>query len=234
MLDFGLAKLSSEQVVESAAPTAVAKEALTSPGTAVGTVAYMSPEQVRGEDLDARADLFSLGVVLYEMATGQQPFKGATSGVILDGVVNKAPTSPVLLNPELPEELEHIINKALEKDKDLRHHSAKEMLAELKWLKRDIELERSLSATPVLVVKPQPKGAWLKVDGIVGLSVIVFLAFWLSGFLGPAAPEEKSIAVLPFDNLSGDPQDEYFSDGLTEDIITHLSKIGGVTIISRS
>ena len=234
VLDFGLAKLSAEQKLESAAPTAVAEEPLTSPGTAVGTVAYMSPEQVRGEELDARSDLFSLGVVLYEMATGQQPFRGVTSGAVFNEIINKAPTAPVRINPELPDELEHIINKTLEKDKDLRYHSADDLLTDLKRLKRDTELEKSLSATPVPLAKPQRKGVWLKIVGVVAVFVVTFLALWLSGLFGPAAPEEKSIAVLPFDNLSRDPQDEYFSDGLTEDIITQLSKIGSLTVISRS
>jgi non-specific serine/threonine protein kinase len=234
VLDFGLAKLSDEQTLESAAPTAVAEEPLTSPGTAVGTVAYMSPEQVRGEELDARSDLFSVGVVLYEMATGQQPFRGATSGAVFNEIISKAPTAPVRLNPDVPDELEHIINKTLEKDKDLRYHSADDLLTDLRRLKRDTELERSLSATPVPSVKPKHKRVWLKVVGAVAVFVAALWALWLSGLFSPAAPEEKSIAVLPFDNLSGDPQDEYFSDGLTEDIITQLSKIGSLTVISRS
>ena len=220
--------------MESAAPTAVAEEPLTSPGTAVGTVAYMSPEQVQGEELDARSDLFSLGVVLYEMATGQQPFKGATSGAVFNEIINKAPTAPVRINPELPDELEHIINKALEKNKEVRYQSARDLLTDLKRLRRDTELEGSLSAIPAPSTKPRQKGVWVQVAGAVTVALVAFLALWLSGVFGPPVPDEKSIAVLPFDNLSGDPQDEYFSDGLTEDIITQLSKIGSLTVISRS
>src|SRR6266849_972902 len=146
VLDFGLAKKTPRKIPEggpTAMPTAsLTEEQLTSPGAAIGTVAYMSPEQARGEDLDARSDLFSFGAVLYEMATGRQAFSGSTSAVIFDAILNKAPVSPLALYPDLPEKLGEIINKALEKDRDLRYQVASELRADLKRLKRDAEASR--------------------------------------------------------------------------------------------
>jgi eukaryotic-like serine/threonine-protein kinase len=143
VLDFGLAKLTPLAAGLSALPTATADELLTSPGTAVGTVAYMSPEQVRGKELDLRTDLFSLGVVLYEMSTGALPFRGDTSGVIFEAILNREPAAPVRLNPDLPARLEEIINRALEKDRNLRYQHASDLRADLQRLKRDTTSGRS-------------------------------------------------------------------------------------------
>jgi serine/threonine protein kinase len=150
VLDFGLAKQASvsEGTGVSAMPTATAEELLTSPGSAVGTVAYMSPEQVRGEQLDTRTDLFSFGVVLYEMATGALPFRGDTSGVVFEAILNRAPVAPVRLNPDLPAKFEEVINRALEKDRGLRYQHASDLRAELQRLKRDSDSSRAAVVVP--------------------------------------------------------------------------------------
>lgn len=182
ILDFGLAKLVEESPVRAAtlAPTMTAEDPLTHPGTAVGTVAYMSPEQAKGEDLDARTDLFSFGVVLYEMATGQQPFRGTTSALVFDSILHKAPTSPVRLNPDLPSELEWIINKALEKERKMRYQSAGDMRIDLERLRRDSDSgrlaaidEQKSSALAKTETRPERRKWIWPVAGIIGVVALV-------------------------------------------------------------
>ena len=217
ILDFGLAKLTTalRYAAESVGATAMSlqtqtrglrEDHLTSPGSSLGTIAYMSPEQARGEELDARSDLFSLGVVLYEMATGSLPFSGTTTAVIFDGILHSTPSSAKELNPRLPLAFEAILSKALEKDPDLRGQTAAELRADLKRLKRDMESSRQPA--------PEKSGTG-------------------SGSQ-PAATLQKSVAVLYFANQSGAKEDEYFRDGITEDIVTELSKIAQLEIFPRS
>jgi tetratricopeptide (TPR) repeat protein/predicted Ser/Thr protein kinase len=209
VLDFGLAKLAVERPApvapQSALPTITADH-LTSPGTAVGTIAYMSPEQARGEPLDPRTDLFSFGAVLYEMATGRQPFSGQTTAVIFEAILNRAPTPPARLNPEMPPELGHIINKALEKDRELRYQSASELRSDLKRLKRDTDSARSAAASVPAVPVAAARRRYPK--RLLAVAALVLLAAALAAFFyfrrGPALTERDSILLADFVNTTGD------------------------------
>ena len=233
ILDFGLAKLLRERSkgadFSSAATT---EELLTSPGAAVGTAAYMSPEQALGRELDVRTDLFSFGVVLYEMATGVLPFRGASSAATIDSILHKAPTAPVRINPDLPAELERIINKALEKDRELRFQSASEMRSDLKRLKRESDSGRT-AATAAEVRRAGSSRRWLLYAALAAILVaIVGTSAYL--YLGHGGEAIDSIAVMPFVNVGGDPNTEYLSDGISESLINSLTPLPNLRVVPRN
>ena len=215
ILDFGLAKVipvgstamgaagdMSQATVESSA------EHLTNPGTAVGTIAYMSPEQVRAKELDARTDLFSFGAVLYEMATGTLPFRGESTGVIFDGIMNRAPLLPLRLNPDIPPKLEDIINKALEKDRNLRYQSAGEIRADLQRLKRDTDSGRAAVATVAAELKPAKNSTRFRWAVAAGATIVV-AGLAVGGWLffsrkAHALTDKDTIVLADFTNTTGD------------------------------
>src|SRR5579864_7253400 len=185
VLDFGLAKAGIARMSTATVSTAADEQQITGRGATLGTVAYMSPEQARGEELDARSDLFSFGVVLYEMATGHRAFAGNTSAVVFDAILHGVPTSPARLNPELPGEFERIVNKALEKDRDLRYQSAAELRADLKRLKRDSDSGRSAafnaatSSVPAVArLRETKRGIWPLIGTAAGLLVVLAAGFF--------------------------------------------------------
>jgi hypothetical protein len=209
ILDFGLAKLAlaAGAVNLSAMPTASEPEMLTRPGTAIGTITYMSPEQVRGEELDARTDLFSFGVVLYEMVTGVLPFRGETTAVITEAIMNRAPVAPVRLNPNVAPKLEEVINKALEKDRKLRYHSAAEIRADLQRLKRDSDSSRGAAITAQVESKPAGESTLFK-WAVAGATIVV-IGLAVGGWLffsrkAHALTDKDTIVLADFDNKTGD------------------------------
>jgi serine/threonine protein kinase len=264
ILDFGLAKIapagsSSRHVVAGNTMTAVGDQDLTSPGSTLGTVAYMSPEQVRAKDLDGRSDLFSFGAVLYEMATGTLPFRGESSGVIFREILDRDPVPAVRLNPDLPAKLEDIINKALEKDRNLRYQHASELRSDLQRLKRDSESGRSavsapgaaegssLSAAPVSsgphsamksetgVPTVTPKGPYAKIVGAIAAVALVITGVALWQFKPGAAPvasvsNPTTVAVLPFQNLGSDKETDFLRLALPDEIATALSYVRSLSI----
>jgi serine/threonine protein kinase/tetratricopeptide (TPR) repeat protein len=243
ILDFGLAKQTVPSGGSGASSPTITHDQLTSPGTSIGTVSYMSPEQARGRELDARTDLFSFGAVLYEMATGFVPFRGTGTAEIFDGLLNREPTPPVRLNPAVPSDMERIISKALEKDRDVRYQHASEIRADLKRLMRDTESGRITSAGAA-VSSGKPLLKW----GLIAVAAAAIagaaLYFESTRPRAGAAHEEseehhhhetakvnvRSVAVLPFRSLSGDTADQAWGIGMTDAIITRLATLQNLAV----
>ena len=232
ILDFGLAKL--EEETHLGLRTATSPANLTSPNTAVGTVAYMSPEQARGDELDPRTDIFSLGAVLYEMTTGKLAFPGKTSAVIFKAILDQSPVPPSTLNPELPPRLEEIIFKALEKDRDVRYQSAADVRADLKRLRRDTESRRAGATSdrvPVMQTKPWWGGKAAIGVGIFAIAVLAAATYF---FRPKTSQTIDTIAVLPFANASGNADGDYITEGLTESLIASLTHVPQLKVKSRN
>ncbi len=246
LLDFGLAKQAARQApVDTDQWTASRPEELTAAGTLLGTAAYMSPEQARGTELDARSDLFSFGAVLYEMVTGVLPFAGGTTGEMLEAIFNREPVAPARLNRRVPAELERIIAKAMEKDRTLRYQSASELRTDLERLRRDTTAGRVTAAggsrAAVSTGMLSRRRPWIGA-GAAALVLALAAASWIVWKAGRDRPqagaaataETRSIAVLPFVDMSPDKDQEYFADGLSEELLNGLAKIPELRVAGRT
>ncbi|HEX9150026.1 MAG TPA: protein kinase [Thermoanaerobaculia bacterium] len=253
IMDFGLAKIlpspAAEALTDSESDLTVTS-GLTTPGVTMGTVSFMSPEQVRGEEVDARTDLFSFGALLYDMAVGEPPFRGATPAVKLSAILERNPAPPLEKNPGLPAKLQDIILKALEKNREERYQSAREMAVDLRRLLREVDSGAVTSSSgavsiPRITAPVSPVGTgrrkyWVAAAVVAGAVLAGALFLWKPGgapprpTAPPARAEIKSLAVLPLDNLSQDPAQEYFADGMTDELIARLSKISALRVISRT
>jgi TolB-like protein/predicted Ser/Thr protein kinase len=230
ILDFGLAKVSLKpESVGMSAPTLESEEHLTSPGSALGTIAYMSPEQVRGKQLDACTDLFSFGAVLYEMATATLPFRGDTSGLIFESILNRTPAPVVRLNPDIPSKLEEIITKCLEKDRSLRYQHASDIRTDLQRLKRDTESTRVAAQASRDQMLKRHK-FWVLAACIAVLGLAAVGARYLRS---SRTARIDSLAVLPFTNAGGDANTDYLSDGITESLMGNLAHVPEIKVKSR-
>jgi eukaryotic-like serine/threonine-protein kinase len=225
ILDFGLAKLQAKSGTDADATLTQEAQQLSTPGVAMGTLAYMSPEQARGKELDARTDIFSFGLVLYEMATGKQAFSGSTSAEIFDAILNRTPVASVRLNPEIPAELEHVINKSLEKSPDLRYQHAADLRSDLQRLRRDTDSGRTATATTQVESKPAAKSnsfRWMAVSGTTILVIALALGGWLFFSRKTQALTDKDTIVLTdFANSTGDP---VFDGALRQGLATQLEQ----------
>ncbi|MGA9507458.1 MAG: protein kinase [Candidatus Sulfotelmatobacter sp.] len=234
ILDFGLAKIMPVRKVGTTESTITLEEHLTNPGSAVGTVAYMSPEQARAKELDARTDLFSLGTVLYEMASGRMPFDGESTAMMFDAILNRTPIALQQLNSDVPAELQRIVNKCLEKDRNLRCQSAVEIRADLQRLKRDTESGATQATTAPSGVLARANRLLLGATAAAVIVAAAFLAWRSLHSHNSDAVMIQSLAVLPFANTNKDPELDYLGEGLSEEITNSLCRLPNLQVMARS